>query len=182
MKKIFSVFAAMALALSAFMFTGCDEIASEMPIYDTWYKYTYDYETSSGVIQLDCYLNYQKDGISVSNNDQKRLQVEFVDGLNIVLQPSADADNAAMSAIAEGLTHNTYLYKTYAEGDDFGGTSMNKTKWLTITEFLKTKPDNFEEYTMPNCIVNKAYSPLDLSEGFDWKKILINALVGQLVD
>ena len=180
MKKIMSALAALMVLVGAFLFTGCEDLANEMPIYDNWYKYSYVYENDKGVVQFDCYLNYQRDGISVSKTDKKNLKVEFVDGLNVVLWPSGDSDNAALAAIAEGVTHNSYFMKTYAEGDDFGGTPMSKSKWLTIVELLRTKGDDFdEEASLPQCLTMRAYEQFDLNDEGMWKKILVNALLGQ---
>ncbi|MCR5401233.1 MAG: hypothetical protein K6E78_06510 [Treponema sp.] len=182
MKKIFSVFAAMALALSAFMFTGCDEIANEFDCYDTWYEYTYTYEADSGIVELSCYLAYQRDGVDTSKILASG--VELVDGLNVVIIPGADADSNVLNAICEGLADNgKFLFKSYPEGagsEDFAFT-MNRSTWVMIWQHLKTKDSFDDRGSMPPDLLKKKTSKNLAEDGsVNWKSILASVLVGAI--
>ena len=182
MKKFFSIFAAMVVALGAFMFTGCDEIANEFDCYDNWYEYTYEVEGDAGIVELSCYLVYQRDGISSSK--VKASGVEFENGLNLVIVPGANASSAALDGICDGLADNgRFLFKCYPENETVGdfGFTMNKSTWVLIWQKLQTEDSFDDRGSMPPDIITKKTSKNLAEDGsINWKTILASVLVGAL--
>ena len=166
----------MVVAFGAFMFTGCDALAEELPIYDTWYRF----EKETNNAQLVFFVNYQRDGITT---DKIKADVDFVDGLNILITATTDTENAAVQTICDGLTNKTFILKTFPEGEAaFGGLTMGKGAWATMYEYIKTL-DSFEDNgsVAPEVLKTKGAKSLDFSEGYDWKTLLAQALIASVL-
>ncbi len=187
MKKFFTILSTLALFVTGFMFTGCDEEVVEVlagPT-NTWCKMPVTYKNSDDSntsANLYAYFYYTDYDTTVSNKS-------LAAGLHIVV--TAADDNA--SSLISGLTSSVYLIKSFPKDQDTTVSDSDsdtdvitvngaRAKWSAIY-WAKDELNEAENKSKnpPSAFANGS----DLAQGvtlenFSWKRLLANYLLSIL--
>ncbi len=182
MKKIFSIFAAMVVALGAFMFTGCDEIADALGGSDKWWTYEHQQEVGSGSVTLYFYFYYNTSD-SYSHKKIKALSSsDFVKGLNVVIAADPEAEGELLETIATDFSKGNFILKTFPESEAIGGGVSIKDAWSSFYTINALKGDAklTDDDDYPPILAYSSNKNLAEDGNIDLKSILVNILISGL--
>ena len=202
MKKITKIFASAILAVSTLAFTSCGffselfgEAAEIIAPVDVWCPLTVSVGTTNVELNI-MYTDQQWVGTSKSkNNSLLKDGITIEPGLSILVTLDSDQDPSGLvGSIFEGLTAETYLFKTFPKDgsvEDVGGDMLNftgsKTTWAAMY-VAKQELRYGEQIQMPNVPIYLTYAAGKLGaqdfadfKNFSWKKLLAQHLAQNLL-
>ena len=183
MKKYVKLFVAAAVLLCGMIFTGCKDLREALKgPRDTWYWKQVSYTNKNNQeTALNVYLCFSEDGFNSGVKD-------IEPGFTVVITAYTDAND-----VIDGLTNRKYIMKTFSttgetsiaatadDGEDTSGYkfTMSGTKWDVIYNTIEMTK---EEGVITPFRGDISYSPLTSLEDFSWKRLLVESLLGNLLD